>query len=206
MSKKRKRRNHQPEKVTRIGRSADEVEFGQDLASEEFAADEVTFGGDEETPRFAADEVEFDRELASEDPGLVGAVNVPGAGLNEPDGGEELQRKHRDDRLRQAEDIPGQPDDVEAATEMAPAPDTVNREGERGEDLEETQNQGNGLGTISIILSVLSFFFVPFLLGSAGIVLGIISGRRGSVLGWWAVGLGVVSVILTAFIAPIAGF
>lgn len=166
------------------------------------SADEVEFGRE---PGAAADEVVFD-EVTPGTPNVFDAVGFSGAWADDDvESGEESADRGRD-RIRNQD----QPErDVETAAEIAPAADPVEKERERDEarvEREETGDEGRGLGITSIILSVLSFFFVPFLLGSAGIILGVIAGRRGSILGWWAVGLGVVSVILTAFIAPIAGF
>ncbi|SDB94805.1 hypothetical protein SAMN04488112_10137 [Melghirimyces thermohalophilus] len=164
------------------------------------AADEVEFGQDREIPDFAADEVKFGRDFEASDDadrtrGHPGAPNYMDAVELEEEGGLE-NRRHENN------------EDVETAAEVAPVAEPVRNERDRKveENREGSQEGGTGLATVGIILSVLSFFFVPFLLGSAGIVLGLISGRRGSTLGWWAVGLGALSVILTAFVAPIAGF
>ncbi|QKG84900.1 hypothetical protein GXN76_10755 [Kroppenstedtia pulmonis] len=109
-----------------------------------------------------------------------------------------------DDRDAERNDTaPSRNADVEAAEEVAPVSPATGRDG-ANED--EGAREGHGLGTVSIILSILAFFIVPFLLGSAGIILGVISARRGSALGWWAVGIGAVAVILTAFVRPIAGY
>ncbi|MGF7089213.1 hypothetical protein JOD24_003094 [Kroppenstedtia sanguinis] len=183
------------------GAAADEVEFGREPGT---AADEVEFGRE---PGAATDEVIFD-EVTPGAPNVFDAVGYSGAGDNQDvELGEESADRNRD-RL-QDEDRPGA-QDTETATEVAPV---VDREWERNEDRADREDAGNeagdegrGLGITSIILSVLSFFFVPFLLGSAGIILGVIAGRKGSAMGWWAVGLGAISVILTAFVAPIAGF
>lgn len=181
--------------------SADEVEFGREPGT---AADEVEFGRE---PGAVADEVIFD-EVTPGAPNVFDAVGYSGAVADQDvELGEESADRNRDQL--QDEDQSGA-QDTETATEVAPIAD---REWERNEDRANRENAGNetgdegrGLGITSIILSVLSFFFVPFLLGSAGIILGVIAGRKGSAMGWWAVGLGAISVILTAFVAPIAGF
>ncbi len=68
---------------------------------------------------------------------------------------------------------------METAAEIAPGcrtPSEIERDRDEASGKREgSQEGGTGLGTAGIILSVLSFFFVPFLLGSAGIVLGVIS-------------------------------
>lgn len=202
-NKKKKNRNHRDQKLQpgqMTDGFADEVEFGLEPGA---AADEVEFGRE---PGAAADEVVFD-EVTPGAPNVFDAVGFSGARADDDvELGEESGDRGRD-RLRN-EGRPGERD-VETAAEVAPVADPVGKERERNEaraDREGARDEGRGLGITSIILSVLSFFFVPFLLGSAGIILGVIAGRRGSALGWWAVGLGAVSVILTAFIAPIAGF
>ncbi|SDW12176.1 hypothetical protein SAMN05444487_101333 [Marininema mesophilum] len=98
-------------------------------------------------------------------------------------------------------------DDTEAAAEVAPVTDSFGRD-ELSVDKNDTEGegQGQGVGVVGIIISALAFFLVPFLLGPAGIILGIISIRRGSMLGWWAVGIGAAAILLTAFVAPLAGF
>lgn len=207
-NKKKNRNDRQRKNPVQPEGSADEVEFAREPgAADEVifgrepgaAADEVVFGRE---PEAAADEVVFD-EVIPGTPNAFDAVEFQGAPANrDVEFGEEARAEHRDDRLRDEED-------VEAAAEVAPVTDPIGEGREQDGarlDQEEAGDEGSGLGITSIILSVLSFFFVPFLLGSAGIILGIIAGRRGSAMGWWAVGLGAVSVILTAFVAPIAGF
>ncbi|MFJ5621393.1 DUF4190 domain-containing protein [Peribacillus loiseleuriae] len=62
---------------------------------------------------------------------------------------------------------------------------------------------GTGFGTFALIVSILSLFFMPVILGIVGIILGFIARRRGaSTLGAWAIGVGVVSIIVGIFIMP----
>ncbi|WP_368504770.1 DUF4190 domain-containing protein [Alkalihalophilus sp. As8PL] len=62
---------------------------------------------------------------------------------------------------------------------------------------------GRGVGTFAIVLSILSLFFLPVLLGAAGIVIGFVSRRIGSTtLGNWAIGIGAVSILMTVFFSP----
>lgn len=62
---------------------------------------------------------------------------------------------------------------------------------------------GRGVGTFAIVLSILSLFFLPILLGAAGIVIGFISRRAGSTgLGNWAIGIGAISILMTVFFSP----
>ncbi|MDC3415538.1 hypothetical protein [Aquibacillus salsiterrae] len=60
-----------------------------------------------------------------------------------------------------------------------------------------------GFGWLALILSVLSFFVAPILLGAAGIIFGFISKNRGAdTLGNTAITAGAISIIITLFIAP----
>lgn len=62
---------------------------------------------------------------------------------------------------------------------------------------------GAGLGTVALVLSILSLFVMPILFGAAGIILGFVARRRGSEgLGAWAIGIGAVSIIIGIFILP----
>lgn len=62
---------------------------------------------------------------------------------------------------------------------------------------------GTMLGFTALALSILSLFFLPVLLGIAGIVLGFMAMRRGaSKAGGWAIGIGAVSLIIGMFITP----
>ncbi|WP_096201277.1 DUF4190 domain-containing protein [Bacillus sp. FJAT-45350] len=62
---------------------------------------------------------------------------------------------------------------------------------------------GKGVGTFALVLSILSLFFLPVLLGASGIIVGFISRRNGATgLGNWAIGIGAVSIILTVFFSP----
>lgn len=63
--------------------------------------------------------------------------------------------------------------------------------------------EGSGLGMAALIMSILSLLFLPVLLGSAGIITGVIAYRRGSRgLGIWAIVLGALSVLGSFFISP----
>jgi hypothetical protein len=92
---------------------------------------------------------------------------------------------------------------VEAAEEVAdPVPTTKVEEGRAEADRREEGTEGSWLGTLAIVLSVLSLLLVPYILAPAGIVLGIISGTRKNQLGWWAVGVGAFSLIVNLAAAP----
>ncbi|WP_227002682.1 hypothetical protein [Salicibibacter kimchii] len=62
---------------------------------------------------------------------------------------------------------------------------------------------GMGLGTAAIIISLVSLFFLPVILGAAGIITGFFARQKGaSALGWWAIGIGAVSILVSVFFAP----
>jgi hypothetical protein len=62
---------------------------------------------------------------------------------------------------------------------------------------------GTLVGTIALIVSILSLFMMPFLLGIIGIIGGFISRSKGAKsLGSWAIGIGAVSIIVGIFISP----
>ncbi|TCS94718.1 DUF4190 domain-containing protein [Hazenella coriacea] len=90
--------------------------------------------------------------------------------------------------------------DEEYAQELAPRSDLADKRVNRDED--DTADRGRGLGITSIILSVLSFFFLPYIMAPAGIIVGVISARRGSALGWWGVAVGIVAIILVTLAIP----
>lgn len=65
------------------------------------------------------------------------------------------------------------------------------------------ESGGRVMGAIALALSLLSLFYSPILFGAAGIIVGFIARRRGANgLGNWAIGIGVVSMIIALFIAP----
>jgi len=89
----------------------------------------------------------------------------------------------------------------ETAAEMA-APVSFERRN-NVEDRQETESAGRGIGFAALILSIISLFVSPILFGAAGIVLGFVARKRGAQgLGSWAIGLGVVSIIVGMFIVP----
>jgi len=75
------------------------------------------------------------------------------------------------------------------------------------EDRKTTENleQANSrtMGYVALALSIISLFVLPVLLGAAGIIVGFMARRRGAqTLGNWAVGIGIVSVLLGIFVLP----
>lgn len=88
--------------------------------------------------------------------------------------------------------------DVEVSQDVTP--DAVWAE----EDVVERNNNGaKALGIVSLILSILSFFYYGYILASSGIILGVIGVKRGSSLGWLAVVLGVLGIIVNLTIGLI---
>jgi hypothetical protein len=89
----------------------------------------------------------------------------------------------------------------ETAAEIA-AP--MNLTGDYEKDArEETTTSGSFLGYASLALSIISLFFLPVIMGAAGIVLGFVARRRGAeMLGAWAIGIGAVSIIIGMFVLP----
>jgi hypothetical protein len=83
----------------------------------------------------------------------------------------------------------------ETAAEIA---EPVRRYDERDEE-----TNGAGLGWLALALSIISLFIWPVLLGAAGIIVGFIARRRGAAtLGAWAIGIGVVAILVRLFIMP----
>ena len=68
----------------------------------------------------------------------------------------------------------------------------------------EAEDQGTRwVGGVALTLSILSLFFLPVLLGAAGLIVGFVARRRGSEgMGNWAIGIGAVSLIISLFITP----
>jgi hypothetical protein len=91
----------------------------------------------------------------------------------------------------------------ETAAEIA-APVPLVRKRERDNNNGMTQAMGGaGLGTLALVLSILSLFVLPILFGAAGIVLGFVARRRGAHgTGAWAIGIGAISIIIGIFILP----
>jgi uncharacterized membrane protein YdbT with pleckstrin-like domain len=93
----------------------------------------------------------------------------------------------------------------ETAAEVTEPVRTIHREEnnnkEDGRNAEEAN--GKGLGWLALAFSIVSLFIMPVILGAAGIILGFIARRRGAeTLGAWAIGIGVVSIIIAMFVLP----
>ncbi|WP_227934965.1 DUF4190 domain-containing protein [Alkalihalobacillus deserti] len=90
----------------------------------------------------------------------------------------------------------------ETAVEYGAANDLVEKD-KTARMNEDDVTAGRGVGTFAIVLSILSLFFLPVLLGAAGIVVGFVSRRYGSTtLGNWAIGIGAISILMTVFFSP----
>jgi hypothetical protein len=62
---------------------------------------------------------------------------------------------------------------------------------------------GTGIGWLSLVLSVIGLFFLPVIMGAAGIIIGIIARRQGArALGAWAIGIGIAAIVIKLFTAP----
>lgn len=74
---------------------------------------------------------------------------------------------------------------------------------DRDTDMDGEVTEGRGVGAFAIVLSIISLFFLPVILGAAGIIVGFIARRNGATgLGNWAIGIGALSIILTLFFSP----
>lgn len=67
----------------------------------------------------------------------------------------------------------------------------------------EGESGGRTMGIIALVLSLISFFLLPFLFGSVGIILGVFAAARGSRIGWWALALSIIAIALSMIIRPI---
>jgi hypothetical protein len=67
----------------------------------------------------------------------------------------------------------------------------------------ERGEAGTGTGFLALALSILSLFVMPIIFGAAGIVLGFMARAKGADgLGAWAIGIGIVSIVIGIFIIP----
>ncbi|MFN7251231.1 MAG: DUF4190 domain-containing protein [Anaerobacillus sp.] len=74
---------------------------------------------------------------------------------------------------------------------------------DRDTDMDGEVTEGRGVGAFAIVLSIISLFFLPVILGAAGIIVGFIARRNGATgLGNSAIGIGALSIILTLFFSP----
>jgi len=100
------------------------------------------------------------------------------------------QRKKTRSHRRQEEELA-----AELTGDVAPAEQSVNRA--------ETADQRMGIGWFAIILSIVSWFVWPAVLGTAGMVMGLIAYFRGHrSLGLWAIILGLISLVISVLLIP----
>ncbi|ASN05216.1 DUF4190 domain-containing protein [Virgibacillus necropolis] len=91
--------------------------------------------------------------------------------------------------------------DEEMAQEMT-ADDFDNRT-ERKADSESGSQVNSAVGWIALVLSIASFFFMPIILGGAGIIVGFIAkSRDADTLGNTAIIAGAASIIISLFVIP----
>jgi hypothetical protein len=71
------------------------------------------------------------------------------------------------------------------------------------EERKEAEEGSLALGWTALVLSLVSLFFLPVLMATAGIVTGFFAYRGGNrTLGLWAIGVGLFSLIVAFFISP----
>lgn len=94
----------------------------------------------------------------------------------------------------------------ETAAEVSPRPFVVANDEvrqTREANFDDDTATGRGVGIFALVLSILSLFFLPILLGAAGIIVGFVARKNGATgLGSWAIGIGAISIILTVFFSP----
>lgn len=94
----------------------------------------------------------------------------------------------------------------ETAAEVAPNMGRVHRDDQvqRVERMEEKEEGSTGLGWTALVLSIISLFVFPVLLGTVGIITGFMAFRRNSrALGAWAMIIGAFSILISLFLAPL---
>ena len=90
--------------------------------------------------------------------------------------------------------------DVEAAEELT-ADDVDHRQVKSEDDSGSQVN--SAVGWIALVLSIVSFFYIPIILGGAGIIVGFIAkSRNADTLGNTAIIAGAASIIITLFVLP----
>lgn len=82
--------------------------------------------------------------------------------------------------------------DTEFSQEVAPA----SNEDTQGMYKREETSRGTGWAIAGIVFAILSFFLWPYLLAPIGIILGVVGVSQKSNMGWWAIGIGVIALIL----------
>lgn len=104
---------------------------------------------------------------------------------------------------REEPDVNRRTFDEETAAELT-EPYRARNDSERRDDVEDVNQDNAGwIGYVALAISIISLFIFPVLLGIVGIIVGFIARRRGAqALGAWAIGIGVVSLLIGIFITP----
>ncbi|GAY76404.1 hypothetical protein NBRC111894_1958 [Sporolactobacillus inulinus] len=77
------------------------------------------------------------------------------------------------------------------------AADQYDPEADRDHGDRRVMEGGKGIGWLGLICSVIALFFLPIVLGIAGIIIGYIALRQGArALGGWAIGIGCLAVLI----------
>lgn len=98
---------------------------------------------------------------------------------------------------RERENVQQDVTDTEFAQEVVSQP--ADHSFSRDEDIDrDTNNRGFGWGITGVVLTILSFFLWPYLLAPLGIILGVVGVSQGNRTGWWAIGIGVIALILVS--------
>ncbi|MFY4776375.1 DUF4190 domain-containing protein [Metabacillus sp. RGM 3146] len=98
--------------------------------------------------------------------------------------------------------------DEETAAEFAAPAGTVRSHDRINHDRdhsEEPAREGanRSTGYIALALSIIGLFILPVILGAAGIIVGFVARRKDAkTMGNWAIGIGIVAVLMGLFITP----
>lgn len=96
--------------------------------------------------------------------------------------------------------------DTELAAELTQVPVLVHDDEEADDNpavREHSESGSRWLGWTALVLSIVSLFVFPGLLGPAGAIVGFIAYLQGSrTLGVWAMALGVISLFVALFLSP----
>lgn len=106
-------------------------------------------------------------------------------------------------------DIDGDDTDYseETAAEAAPL-DGMDRPNDRAKIDEDHRggdwaSNGTGYGILALVLSIVAFFFLPIVMGAAGIIIGFIARSKGAgAWGGWGIGVGIAALAFRLFAAP----
>lgn len=95
----------------------------------------------------------------------------------------------------------------ETAAETAPIGNGIGRTNDDvridEDDRGEQADNGTGYGILALILSILGFFFLPVVMGAAGIIIGFIARAKGAnAWGGWAIGIGIAAIVISLFARP----